>query len=138
MTIDYNLEELDNVAQKIITHAPIKTILFYGEVGAGKTTLIKAIVKALKSNDNVSSPTFSLVNEYVSPKATIYHFDLYRIEDENELFDIGIETYLENNHWKLIEWPEKIIPFLNSNYIEVTISNKNDLNRTLTIETFNK
>jgi len=85
-----------------------KTILFYGDMGVGKTTLIRALVKALGSNDEVTSPTFSLVNEYEVENDKIYHFDFYRIENEVEVLDIGIEDYFYSGHWCFIEWPDKI------------------------------
>ncbi len=81
-------------------------------MGAGKTTLIKALVQSLGSNDVVSSPTFSLVNEYEITDDKIYHFDLYRIRDENELLDIGFEDYIHSKHWVFIEWPEKAKDFI--------------------------
>ena len=77
-------------------------------MGAGKTTLIRAIVKALGGSTEVSSPTFSIVNEYQVIDDKVFHFDFYRIEDVTEVLDIGIEDYLYSGHWIFIEWPDKI------------------------------
>ena len=121
LEIEYTLQDIDTVAKQILKYAKYKTFLFKAEMGAGKTTLIKALVKALGSNDAVSSPTFSLVNEYYSKTETIYHFDLYRVEDENELYDIGIEDYLNTEAYLFVEWPEVITPLLLEKYHFVSI-----------------
>jgi len=94
-------------------------------MGAGKTTLIKKIVEVLGSNDEVSSPTYSLVNEYFSETAgIIYHFDFYRIQSEDEVFDIGYEDYLYSSQYCFIEWPEKIVNLLPLSYVKVTIKDQ--------------
>ncbi|HET8839352.1 MAG TPA: tRNA (adenosine(37)-N6)-threonylcarbamoyltransferase complex ATPase subunit type 1 TsaE [Flavobacteriaceae bacterium] len=121
MEIKYSLEELPEVAAKIIEFSQNKIILFFGEMGAGKTTLIKEIVKQLGSSDHVSSPTFSLVNEYISNSGSIYHFDFHRIENEEEAFDMGFEEYVYSGAWKLIEWPQKIKHLLPENKTEVRL-----------------
>jgi len=105
---EYSLEDLPKIAQEIIQKTESKILLFYGKMGVGKTTLIKEIVKQLGSEDVVSSPTFSLVNEYATPTDALFHFDLYRIEEEVEVMDIGFEEYLDYDSWVFIEWPEKI------------------------------
>ena len=119
----YNIEKLPTIAKKIITHCKhTKNVPFYAEMGAGKTTLIKEIMKQLGVTDNVNSPTFSLVNEYVTNKnEIIYHFDFYRIEDEIEALDIGIEDYFYKNAWCFIEWPQNIDSFLPENAVIITI-----------------
>ena len=108
MTVTYDLTGLDEIAKLIIAKSKHKTILFNGEMGAGKTTLIKSICNFLGVEDHVSSPTFSLVNEYEGHKDIIYHFDFYRINDEVEAYAIGFEEYEYNGDFLFIEWSEKI------------------------------
>lgn len=108
----YNFHDINKVAQEIINEVTSNVIIFNGEMGSGKTTLIKKIVELLGSDDHVSSPTFSLVNEYKNNEGSIFHFDLYRINDVEEAHQIGIEDYLYSNSWCLIEWPDKIIDLL--------------------------
>ena len=108
MKIIYKLSEIDDVAKKIINNTNSKTLLFYGDMGVGKTTLIKRIAFMLGITDITSSPTFSIVNEYGEGENTIYHFDFYRLNDENEAYDIGIEDYFYEKKWNFIEWPEKV------------------------------
>lgn len=128
MEINYRLNDVENIANQLIKNLTSKTILFYGDMGVGKTTLIKAIVKALGSNDEVSSPTFSIVNEYELGNEKIFHFDLYRIENLEEAYNFGIEDYLFSGNWILIEWPEKIEPILidHFNRIELKIESENE------------
>jgi tRNA threonylcarbamoyladenosine biosynthesis protein TsaE len=109
MNTNYSLKNLPEIATAIIASAKNKTLLFFGEMGVGKTTLIKEICKQLDVVDSISSPTFSLVNEYqTSKEVAVFHFDFYRITDEEEAFDMGIEEYLDNNDWCLIEWPQNV------------------------------
>jgi len=122
LTTTYSINNIDHVAKQLLTHLKYKTIIFNAPIGLGKTTLIKAIVKALGSKDKVTSPTFSIVNQYQIKTAPIYHFDLYRIKNEDELFDLGIEEYINTKNWLLIEWPEKITPLLQYNYASVSIT----------------
>ena len=118
MKITFSLEQIDEVASQLLAANPNKVILFHGEMGVGKTTLIKALAKALGVKDATSSPTFSLVNEYqASENRLLYHFDVYRLKNESEAYDMGIEDYLYSGNWCFIEWAEKIpnlIPELHS------------------------
>jgi len=109
MTIQFSLDEIDYIAQQILEQKPEKVILFEAEMGTGKTTLIKALCKALKVEDTISSPTFSLVNEYETTNGElIYHFDFYRLKSEEEALDFGIEDYLYSGNFCFLEWSEKI------------------------------
>lgn len=121
MSFTYNLSQIDSAVKHVMEHARNKTLLLYGEMGAGKTTLIKSLVKALGASDPVSSPTFSLVNEYKTPRGPVYHFDFYRIDDESEALDMGIEDYLSSDAWIFIEWPEKIQKLLENEYQKLEI-----------------
>lgn len=118
-----NLDELPEVAQKIIDQLQHKLITFEGEMGAGKTTFIKEFVKALGTNDEVSSPTFSIVNEYDTDNGKVYHFDFYRLNHEDEALDFGIEEYLYSNQYCLMEWPNKIANFIPDEHHTITLEN---------------
>lgn len=131
MEITYHLSEIDAVAKELLQRSGSKTILFYGEMGAGKTTLIKSILKSLGAEDTGSSPTFSLVNVYETEKGTVNHFDFYRIKDESEAWDLGFEEYLESDAWNLIEWPEKIPDFIEEEHQKVQINILEDGQRKL-------
>lgn len=131
----YTLKQLPEIAKKIIETVNGKILLFNGEMGAGKTTLIKEIVKQLGVEEVASSPTFSLVNEYqTNTKETIYHFDFYRINSEEEAFDIGIEDYLYSDAWCFIEWGNKVENLLPLEIININISVNNDNQRTIQID----
>ncbi|WP_282628957.1 tRNA (adenosine(37)-N6)-threonylcarbamoyltransferase complex ATPase subunit type 1 TsaE [Empedobacter sedimenti] len=118
-----SLDELPEVANKIINQLQYKLITFEGEMGAGKTTFIKEFVKALGTNDEVSSPTFSIVNEYETDNGKVYHFDFYRLNHEEEALDFGIEEYLYSNQYCLMEWPNKIANFIPDEHHTITIEN---------------
>jgi tRNA threonylcarbamoyladenosine biosynthesis protein TsaE len=123
MNKNYSLENLAEIASLIIATAKNKTVLFYGEMGVGKTTLIKEICKQLEVIDTISSPTFSLVNEYKTSKnISIYHFDFYRITNQEEALDMGIEEYLYNNDWCLIEWPQNVENLLPLESVEIHLT----------------
>lgn len=109
----YSLSEIETVATNLLPHLTSKVVLVNGEMGAGKTTMIKALCKALNSPDVVSSPTFSLINEYrTASNEPLYHFDCYRIESEEEAYDFGAEEYLHSGHLCFIEWSENIASLL--------------------------
>lgn len=103
-----------------------KVFLFEAPMGAGKTTFIKAICLFLKVSDTMSSPTYSIVNEYLAYSGNrIYHFDLYRVKSSEELVDIGFEDYLSSQQYLFIEWPELAFPFLDS-YVRIIITSDNN------------
>ena len=116
--------ELGKVSRVLIDFAKeYRIIAFRGDLGAGKTTLIKNMCNFLRVKDSVSSPTFSIVNEYESvDRQRVYHFDFYRLESEEEAFDMGIEDYFYGENLCLIEWPSKIESLLPEKRLEVHIS----------------
>jgi len=133
MNIDYSLNEIQKVAKKVIKEVDTDIILLSGEVGAGKTTLIKEILKILRVNDNVNSPTFSIINEYVTEyKKIIYHIDLYRIKNIDELHSIGFYEYLESNNLCFIEWGDMIEKSIKGDYNKFIIKKKQNI-RTIKI-----
>jgi len=126
-----SIEELSFIAEQLVQFGNgVKVWLFWGEMGAGKTTLIKKICAHLGVYDNVNSPTFSLVNEYETKAGeTVYHFDFYRIKNEREALDIGVEEYLDSGNLCLVEWPDKITSILPEHYLEISIEEKENLQR---------
>lgn len=114
MKRNFELSEIREVAKELLEKAPNKVLCLYGDMGVGKTTLVKALVKELGAVDVASSPTFGLVNEYHDDKDTsiAYHFDFYRLNDEMEALDMGFEDYLNSGVWLFIEWPNKISSLL--------------------------
>lgn len=131
MTREFTLNQIDSVSIDILENVKSKTILFYGDMGVGKTTLISALVKALGGKVEASSPTFSIVNEYEVTNDKIYHFDFYRLENYHEALDIGIEDYFDSNHWLFVEWPERIDEILPFNVDISYISLNENGSRTL-------
>jgi tRNA threonylcarbamoyladenosine biosynthesis protein TsaE len=128
------LSDLEELAKKLIREAgSSRIIIFNGEMGSGKTTFIKAIGHVLGVKNGMSSPTFSIVNEYEREAGEkIYHFDFYRLKNELEAYDIGAEEYLDSGLYCLIEWPDKIPSLLPEKYIEVSIAKTaNDQLRTI-------
>lgn len=122
MILKYSLKDIDKIARKLLEESKTKTILFKGEMGSGKTTLISAMVKILGGKSKVSSPTFSIVNEYKVKSDIVYHFDFYRIKNQIEALDIGIEDYFYSGNWNFVEWPDKIKPILPNNTTTVKLS----------------
>ena len=115
--------ELSVVAEKLLAYANgQKFFIFEGEMAAGKTTFIKAFCATLGVKNVVSSPTFSIVNEYDSPNGPIYHFDFYRLKNVREAFDIGYEEYFYSDYYCLIEWPSKVAELLPETYIKVQLT----------------
>lgn len=133
MILTYDITDLPIAANAVLSNISGKNLLFYGEMGAGKTTLIREVARQLGYAENVSSPTFSLVNEYPLDQGVINHFDFYRIEDEKEALDMGFEEYFSDKNWIFIEWPDKIKNLLPSAKNEVFITKNTDGTRTLKI-----
>jgi len=135
MTIEYTLEDLPKVAKQVLAYSTkSKILLFDAPMGAGKTTLIKELCKSLEVNDTISSPTYSLVNEYEGNDGPIYHFDFYRINDIEEAYHIGFEEYIDSDAWVFIEWPDMVSDLLPENVITVKINVFDEGKRVLTCE----
>jgi tRNA threonylcarbamoyladenosine biosynthesis protein TsaE len=131
----FSITQLGRVASEIISFAGnTRILLFYGDMGAGKTTLIKAICERLGVTDVVTSPTFSIVNEYVGAEHKIYHFDFYRLKNQAEALDMGYEEYFYSDAWCFIEWPEKIPDLLPETFVSIAIKVMADNSRQITID----
>lgn len=128
-----NLGKLESAAQEFLTQIEgCSVIAFYGTMGAGKTTFIKALCNCLGILDNVNSPTFNIINEYRTDRGeSVFHFDFYRIEKTAEALDVGFEEYAYSGHLCLIEWPEKIEQILPLDTLKVQISVQEDDSRIL-------
>lgn len=133
MNCTYTLQELPQIAVLVLDQLSSKTVLFQGAMGAGKTTLIKELSKQLGSQDPVSSPTFSLMNEYALPEDKLFHFDFYRLEDVQEAYDLGIEEYMDSDHWKFIEWPERIASLIPEDGVTIELTKNINGSRTLNV-----
>jgi tRNA threonylcarbamoyladenosine biosynthesis protein TsaE len=135
MEMTYRESQINEVADELIQKVPSKIICFHGEMGAGKTTLIKAIVRQLGGVGQASSPTFGIVNEYQGYKGQVlaYHFDFYRLNDENEALDLGIEDYFKTDVWIFMEWAEKIKSLIPPDATEINIKVMDEFTRTLII-----
>lgn len=130
-----SLSQLPGAASEIIKFAAnTRIFLFYGEMGAGKTTLIKSLCQCLGTTESVTSPTFSIVNEYIGKDNKIFHFDFYRLKNETEALDMGYEEYFYSGAYCFIEWPEKIPGLLPEHYISIKISVTGDNSREINIE----
>jgi tRNA threonylcarbamoyladenosine biosynthesis protein TsaE len=130
-----SLAVLPAAAQALLDFAENQKIfLFYGQMGAGKTTFIKILCQSLGVNEPVTSPTFSIVNEYNGSNAKIYHFDFYRLKKQEEALDMGYEEYFYSNQYCFIEWPEKIPDLLPLHYVKVNITVADEHLRRFTFE----
>lgn len=133
------INSIDELPEKVkeLEHAfnKCKVVAFFAPMGAGKTTIIKALCKQMGVTDNISSPTFSIINEYHTPTSKIYHFDFYRIKSINEAYDMGYEDYFYSNHYCFIEWPEKIEELLPQSIAKVKIKVNENGQRLVNIET---
>lgn len=128
-------EELKPIASALVEYHKDKRIFaFHGQMGAGKTTFIKSICEYLNVTDTVSSPTFAIINEYLTAETgSVYHFDLYRIKSWTEMLEIGYEDYFYSGNYCLLEWPEKIVNLLPEEtvHVDITVSPDGSL-RTIT------
>ena len=130
----HGLADLKEAAKKMLeVIGDNKIVLFYGDMGAGKTTFIKSICVELGVKETVSSPTFSIVNEYEGSGNTIYHFDFYRIKSIQEAYDIGYEEYFYSGNICFVEWPDKIDELLPDHYLKVEIHTMEDDSRVFSI-----
>ncbi|MDB2586733.1 tRNA (adenosine(37)-N6)-threonylcarbamoyltransferase complex ATPase subunit type 1 TsaE [Flavobacteriaceae bacterium] len=137
MKIEFDILDIDKVAETILDNVHSKIMLFKGSMGAGKTTLIKALVRRLGSLDVVSSPTFALMNEYLTKDCKIYHYDFYRLKELEEALDLGFDEFIEEDAWNMIEWPDLVVGLLPLNYVEIEIDKLTDTKRVLHLKKYN-
>jgi tRNA threonylcarbamoyladenosine biosynthesis protein TsaE len=137
MKIEFDILDIDKVAETILDNVHSKIMLFKGSMGAGKTTLIKALVRRLGSLDVVSSPTFALMNEYLTKDCKIYHYDFYRLKELEEALDLGFDEFIEEDAWNMIEWPDLIVGLLPLSYVEIEIDKLTDTKRVLYLKKYN-
>ena len=129
----YIQKNIKSIAKQIIAESSSKILCFYGSMGVGKTTLIKAIINELGSSDIGNSPTFGIVNEYRSQDNQLlaFHFDFYRLEDETEALDLGLEDYINSDAWIFIEWPEKILSYIPNDVTHITLDIVDEVTRSI-------
>lgn len=130
----FSIDQINEIAIQIIAQNPNKVILFNGEMGVGKTTLIKQLCQILGVQEATSSPTFSIVNEYKAAIGMVYHFDVYRLKNENEAINIGIDDYLYSGNWCFIEWAEKIPNLIPTEHSTINIQTLENGKRRLTMK----
>ena len=129
------LSSMPEAAQKILQQFDnVRIFVLSGNLGAGKTTLIKELCQQIGYSGNISSPTFSIINEYGTDKKTIYHMDLYRLEDIHEALEIGIEEYLYSGSYCFIEWAEVIIPILPLPFVVIEINTVSECSRNIYVK----
>ena len=123
MDLNFKLENIKNAAEQFLAAAGTKTVFaFHGEMGAGKTTFIHALCEVMAIKDTISSPTFSIINQYATTTGkTVYHMDLYRLKDEQEAVNTGVEDCLYSGNTCLVEWPEKAPGIFPDDTLHVTI-----------------
>ena len=131
MVKDFDLNQVDAIAESLVDLFKHKVILLKGELGAGKTTLVKEIVKKLGSNEDVSSPTFGIVNELTIGRSTAFHLDLYRIESQEELLQLGFDDYIYSGNYCFIEWPEIAMKLISQPHHTITLNTINDSTRNI-------
>ena len=130
------VSKLSEAAKQLLEFAgDEKIFLFFGDMGSGKTTFIKNICKQLQVIDSVSSPTYSIVNEYTTPaNLSVYHFDLYRLKTETEALDLGFDEYLDSGSYCFIEWPDRVSSYWPTHYIKASLTVINETERTIVAE----
>ncbi|MEO8772488.1 MAG: tRNA (adenosine(37)-N6)-threonylcarbamoyltransferase complex ATPase subunit type 1 TsaE [Ferruginibacter sp.] len=135
MVVDFKLEDIENAAQQFLAAIGLKKVIaFHGEMGAGKTTFIHAVCNELKVEDSISSPTFSIINEYSVPSgASIFHMDLYRLKDEEEAITAGVEDALYSGDLCFVEWPEKTRGIFPTDTVHCYLTSISDNERKLKI-----
>ncbi|WP_126970000.1 tRNA (adenosine(37)-N6)-threonylcarbamoyltransferase complex ATPase subunit type 1 TsaE [Gynurincola endophyticus] len=134
MVVNFTLNNIEQAARQVLTHiGKPGLVAFYGNMGAGKTTFISTLCKVLETEETASSPTYSIINQYQSPNGIIYHLDLYRLEDEEEALQAGVEECFYGEHWTFVEWPERTPGLLPRAFwkVEITLIDANT--RTLNI-----
>ncbi len=130
--------EMDDIAGEILKVCSSQKIFaIFGELGAGKTTLVKSFLRHLDSTSVVTSPTFSLINVYDSPKGEVYHFDLFRMRAPSELEEIGFYEYLDSGNFNFIEWPQIGMAFLGKDFISIEIQHEKKGGRKVSLSTQN-
>lgn len=130
-----DLDHIREAARQFISLIGDHTVFaFYGKMGAGKTTFVKAVCEELGVDDVITSPTFAIVNEYTTPSSPIYHFDFYRIKKLEEVYDMGYEDYFYSGNLCFIEWPELIEEVLPDDAVKVTITENSDGSRTVSAQ----
>ncbi len=135
MEITFSLEEIDTTAKQILAAGLKQIVVLHAPMGAGKTTLIKAIARQMGVTGITSSPTFSLVNEYETADGKpLYHFDLYRLNTEEEAYDMGVDEYFYSGNMCLIEWPEKTPNLIPLDHSSITIKELADGKRHVTLK----
>ena len=134
--IIYNLIDISEAADGILSSSRSKLLCFYGDLGAGKTTLIKAFVEKVGASGPTNSPTFGLINAYTDHQGSViaYHIDCYRLKHVEEGLDIGIEEYLDADCWVFVEWPERIESLLPAHRTEVRLTTIDPMTRKLEME----
>jgi tRNA threonylcarbamoyladenosine biosynthesis protein TsaE len=130
-----SLSDLQVIARSIIRESgEYRLLAFYGEMGAGKTTLIQSVCHALGVQSEVTSPTFALVNEYSATGGTVFHFDFYRVNKISEALDFGIEEYFDSGSWCLMEWPEKVEELLPEPLVRLFIEVRSNDSRNIRMQ----
>ena len=137
MEFAYSYNTIDNFAKKIIPLLKYKLVFLEGELGSGKTTLIKQFCKELGFKNQVTSPTFPLLNIYKNNEKNIYHADLYRLKNIDEINELGFYEIIESNNWFFVEWPELLYSVIDFSYTKIRIKNVDDISRIVTL-TYNE